>query len=78
MERFAAIDFETANGQRSSVCSVGIVLVENGEITDSIYSLIRPVPISIPGGQPLSMDYRRLTLLMLMIFRLFGKVLLRN
>ena len=44
MERFAAIDFETANGQRSSVCSVGIVLVENGEITDSIYSLIRPRP----------------------------------
>ena len=44
MERFAAIDFETANSQRSSVCSVGIVLVENGEITDSIYSLIRPRP----------------------------------
>ena len=44
MERFAAIDFEPANGQRSSVCSVGIVLVENGEITDSIYSLIRPRP----------------------------------
>ena len=44
MRNFAAIDFETANGQRSSVCSVGIVLVENGEITDSIYSLIRPRP----------------------------------
>ena len=44
MQGFAAIDFETANGQRSSVCSVGIVLVENGEITDSIYSLIRPRP----------------------------------
>ena len=44
MERFAAIDFEPANGQRRSVGSVGMVLVENGEITDSIYSLIRPRP----------------------------------
>lgn len=25
MERFAAIDFETANGKRSSICSIGIV-----------------------------------------------------
>ena len=41
---FAAIDFETANGRRSSVCSVGIVIVRNGEITDRFYSLIRPYP----------------------------------
>lgn len=41
---FAAIDFETANGSRSSVCSVGVVIVENGEIVDSYYHLIRPVP----------------------------------
>jgi len=27
MTDFAAIDFETANGQRSSVCSVGVVVV---------------------------------------------------
>ena len=41
---FAAIDFETANPHRSSVCSVGIVIVRNGIITDKIYSLIRPEP----------------------------------
>ncbi|MCH5319020.1 MAG: 3'-5' exonuclease [Paramuribaculum sp.] len=41
---FAAIDFETANGMRSSVCSVGIVIVRNGEIDDRFYSLIRPRP----------------------------------
>ena len=41
---FAAIDFETANGRRSSVCSVGIVIYRKGEIADSIYSLIRPKP----------------------------------
>ncbi|MCM1311395.1 MAG: 3'-5' exonuclease [Bacteroides sp.] len=44
MENFAAIDFETANNERSSVCSVGIVIVRDGEITDSFYSLINPEP----------------------------------
>lgn len=44
MKDFAAIDFETANGSRTSVCSVGVVIVENGEITDSYYHLIRPIP----------------------------------
>jgi DNA polymerase-3 subunit epsilon len=44
MDNFAAIDFETANGEFSSVCSVGIVIVRNGEIADRIYSLIRPEP----------------------------------
>jgi DNA polymerase-3 subunit epsilon len=44
MTDFAAIDFETANGRRSSVCSVGIVIVRNGEIVDKFYSLIKPVP----------------------------------
>lgn len=32
MHDFAAIDFETANGRRSSVCSVGIVVVRGGEL----------------------------------------------
>ena len=44
MKDFAAIDFETANNQRSSVCSVGIVIVRNGEIVDTFYSLIQPEP----------------------------------
>ena len=44
MKNFAAIDFETANQQRTSVCSVGIVIVRNGEIVDSYYSLIKPEP----------------------------------
>ncbi|MDH6355948.1 DNA polymerase-3 subunit epsilon [Dysgonomonas sp. PH5-45] len=41
---FAAIDFETANEQPSSVCSVGIVVVRDGSITDKFYSLIQPEP----------------------------------
>ena len=41
---FAAIDFETANGCHSSVCSVGVVVVRGGEMADSFYSLIQPEP----------------------------------
>ena len=44
MRDFAAIDFETANFQFSSVCSVGVVIVRNGEISNSFYSLIQPEP----------------------------------
>ena len=44
MQDFAAIDFETANNERTSVCSVGVVIVRNGEIVDSFYSLIQPEP----------------------------------
>ncbi|MBQ8674882.1 MAG: 3'-5' exonuclease [Bacteroidaceae bacterium] len=44
MTDFAAIDFETANHSSSSVCSVGIVVVRDGEIVDTFYSLIQPEP----------------------------------
>lgn len=44
MKSFVAIDFETANQHRSSVCSVGVVIVENAAITDSFYELIKPSP----------------------------------
>ena len=44
MQDFIAIDFETANECLSSVCSIGAVLVRNGEIARSFYSLIRPEP----------------------------------
>ena len=44
MKDFAAIDFETANNERSSVCSVGVVIVRGGEVVDRFYSLIKPEP----------------------------------
>lgn len=44
MNNFAAIDFETANSERTSVCSVGVVVVRDGVIADSFYSLIQPEP----------------------------------
>ena len=44
MQNFAAIDFETANFERSSVCSVGVVIVRGGEVADTFYSLVHPEP----------------------------------
>ena len=44
MKDFAAIDFETANTERSSVCSVGIVVYKDGKKVDEFYSLIKPEP----------------------------------
>ena len=44
MQDFAAIDFETANNERSSVCSVGVVIVRGAELGDKVSSLIKPEP----------------------------------
>ena len=44
MTDFAAIDFEIANPEHTSVCSVGMVIVRNGQIADKIYRLIHPEP----------------------------------
>ena len=42
MSTFAAIDFETADYWRDSACSVGIVLVREGCISERLHRLIRP------------------------------------
>lgn len=44
MDNFAAIDFETANFERGSACSVGIVVVREGKMAERFYSLIKPEP----------------------------------
>ncbi len=44
MKNFVAIDFETANNHRQSVCSVGVVVVRNGAIVERFSELIRPAP----------------------------------
>lgn len=41
MKDFAAIDFETANNERTSVCSIGIVIYRYGKKVDELYSLIK-------------------------------------
>ena len=44
MKNFAAIDFETANHSRSSVCSVGVAIVRDGVVVETFYRLIKPQP----------------------------------
>lgn len=39
---FVAIDFETANNYRASVCAVGLAWVEDGEVVEQRSWLIRP------------------------------------
>lgn len=39
---FVALDFETANGKRTSICSVGMVKVIDNQITESFHTLINP------------------------------------
>lgn len=42
MESFTAIDFETAQGYRWSICQVGLVRVENGIIKEELNLLVQP------------------------------------
>ncbi|WP_228420684.1 3'-5' exonuclease [Chryseobacterium lacus] len=42
MMDFCAVDFETANHDRSSACEMGICVVENGEIVETKTWLIKP------------------------------------
>lgn len=39
---FIALDFETADQDRDSACSIGLVRVENNQIVQRFYALIRP------------------------------------
>jgi DNA polymerase III subunit epsilon len=41
---FTAIDFETANPQRGSVCAVGAVKVRGGRIVEEYTTIVRPPP----------------------------------
>ncbi|WP_277630416.1 3'-5' exonuclease [Atopococcus tabaci] len=39
---FVAIDFETANRQRHSACSLALTVVKDSQVVDEYYTLIRP------------------------------------
>ena len=41
---FTALDFETANTHKTSICAVGMAIVENGKVVKTISKLIKPVP----------------------------------
>ncbi len=47
---FVAIDFETANRNWNSACEIGIVVVEDGRVTDTYRRLIRPTPNRFDAG----------------------------
>lgn len=47
---FTSIDFETANKNRDSACSVAVVVIENGRMVDSYNSLIRPPEMFFEEG----------------------------
>lgn len=47
--RVAAIDFETANEQRSSPCAIGVAWLEDGVLTDVTTHLIRPHDMRFSG-----------------------------
>lgn len=42
MLNFVALDFETADGGRDSACAIGLVRVAAGQVTNTLYRLIRP------------------------------------
>lgn len=44
MDNFVAIDFETANYNPSSICSIGAVKVVDGYIAERLHRLVRPEP----------------------------------
>ncbi|UXR81902.1 3'-5' exonuclease [Staphylococcus sp. IVB6214] len=39
---FIALDFETANYKRTSICSVGMVKIVNHQLTESFHTLVNP------------------------------------
>lgn len=41
-DAFVALDFETANGKRTSICSVGMVKVIDSQITETFHTLVNP------------------------------------
>ena len=72
MQNFAAIDFETANNERSSVCSVGIVIVRDGKIVDKFYSLSSQRQNTIIVGAPKYMVCLWTTQWRLLYFLMYG------
>jgi DNA polymerase-3 subunit epsilon len=41
---FIAVDFETANSNRSSICSMGVAIVEKGKLVGTEHFYVKPTP----------------------------------
>lgn len=57
---FTAIDFETANSERASVCAVGAVKVVDGTIVDRFRTLVRP-PEGVDEFDPINVSIHGIT-----------------
>ena len=42
MEDYVALDIKTANSSRAAICAIGLAQFKNGELTNSLYSLVNP------------------------------------
>lgn len=45
--KFVVIDVETANYAPTSICSIGLTVVEDAQIKDTYYQLVKPVPFEV-------------------------------
>ncbi|MEY9213220.1 DNA polymerase III [Thermobifida halotolerans] len=59
-DTWTAVDFETANRDRGSVCAVGLVRVEDGRIVDRYTTLVRP-PEPVDHFAPFNIDFHGIT-----------------
>ena len=39
---FVAVDVETANSSRASICSIGVASFSDGKLVDEFYTLLNP------------------------------------
>lgn len=42
MANYVVVDIESPNVHANAICSIGLVMIENGKIVDQIYSLVNP------------------------------------
>ena len=50
MERYTVFDVETANRHPSSICAIGLCVIENNKVVKTFYSKIKPVPFLVEKG----------------------------
>ena len=50
MERYTVFDVETANRHPSSICAIGLCVVENNKVIKTFYSKVKPVPFLVEKG----------------------------
>lgn len=47
MEKYTAFDIELANNSDTSICAIGVCVVENNKVIKTYYSKIKPVPFHV-------------------------------